>query len=115
MLLYQTMLVQDKAVTARWVGFIMVAITLAVALAMVSQLRYSHVMNRYFRGRGTFNYLAMLVIALVLLLTIPQWSIAGGFVVYTLSAPVMRLWRRKPAEDMDDEEPIDEEAEDGET
>jgi len=117
-LLYQTMLAQEKAATARWVGLVMVAITLAVALAMVSTLRYSHVMNRYFRGRGTFNYLAMLVIALVLLLTIPQWSIAGGFVVYALSAPVGRLWHRKSPEIEAEEaeaEPIDDEAEEGET
>ncbi len=69
----------------------MVLITLLVALAMVSRLRYVHVINRYVRGRAPFNAIVMVVVIVLLLVVHPQGSIAAGFVVYALSAPAVRI------------------------
>ncbi|MFP4145910.1 MAG: CDP-diacylglycerol--serine O-phosphatidyltransferase [Phycisphaeraceae bacterium] len=72
----------------------MVAIMLLAALAMVSNLRYVHVMNRYVRGRAPINTLAKAVIVGLLLVVQPQEALAGVFVLYALSAPVASAARR---------------------
>jgi len=77
----------------------MVGITFAAAMAMISTLAYVHVLNRYLRGRATFQYVALLAVGIILMLTIPQWSVAAGFVLYALSGPVTHLFRRHPPDD----------------
>jgi CDP-diacylglycerol--serine O-phosphatidyltransferase len=82
-------------------SYAMVAITLLVAIAMVSRLRYAHVANRFFRGRARFNTIVWVVIVVLLLGTYPQASLAFAGVTYALSAPVAWVWqnvvkRRKP-------------------
>ncbi len=72
---------------------VMVAVTLLVAVAMVSQFRYVHVMNRYVRGQAAFGTLWKVIICGLLLVVRPQWSLAAGFTVYALSAPVCAAWR----------------------
>ncbi len=72
-------------------AYVLLAVTLLCALAMVSRLRYSHLMNRYVRGRAPFGTVAVSVVVLLLLLVWPQPALAGAFVAYALSAPVMRL------------------------
>lgn len=67
----------------------MVAIMLLVALAMVSNLRYPHFVNRYFRGRVRFGKFAMMLILIMLLFVAPMHSVAGGFVVYALFTPIV--------------------------
>lgn len=74
----------------------MVAVTMLAAVAMVSRLRYVHVINRYVRGRAPFDALATALIIVLLLLIHPQAALAGAFVLYALSAPVARLWPRRP-------------------
>ena len=77
----------------------MIAITLLVAVAMVSHLRYTHVANRYFRGKARFNSIAKAVIVAPLLVIWPQASLAAAFGTYALSGPLAWLWgRRKGAE-----------------
>ena len=80
--------------TAYFTAITMITVAFVAALAMVSPLRYSHVINQFLRDRATFSYVVLIVIAGLLLWIIPQWSIAGGFVIYALSAPVARLFRR---------------------
>jgi len=92
LVLLHEQLLREWAVDATSVG--MTAIMLLVAFAMVSRLRYSHVMNRYFRGRMRFHNIDMLVAVLLLLLTNPQIALAGGFVAYAVSAPMTWAWRR---------------------
>lgn len=77
-------------VTAAAVG--MIAVTLLVALAMVSTFRYIHVMNRYIRGQAPFRTIVKSVIAALAVLIYPQGALAAGFVIYALSAPSIWLW-----------------------
>lgn len=69
----------------------MVGIMLLVALAMVSNLRYPHFVNRYFRGRVKFGKFAMALMIIMLLFVAPQHSIACAFVLYALFTPVVWL------------------------
>ena len=80
----------DWRVTAAAVG--MIAVTLLVALAMVSTFRYIHVMNRYIRGQAPFRTIVKIVIAGLAVIIYPQAALAAGFVVYALSAPVAWAW-----------------------
>ena len=72
----------------------MVGIMLIVALAMVSRLKYVHVMNRYVRGRAPFGTFVKVIIIMLLLTVAPQQAIAVAFVIYALSAPVTWGWRQ---------------------
>lgn len=71
----------------------MVAVMLLTALAMVSKLPYTHVMNRYLRDRAKVGTVAMYVIVTLLLFIVPQWTLAFGFAGYALSAPAWWAWR----------------------
>ncbi len=86
--------------------FIMAAagLTLVLALLMVSPLPYSHLFSRYLKGREPFHYIGLGVVLLILLLTIPQWAAAAGFLAYCLSSPIAWLAGR-PQADEDDDEP----------
>ena len=70
----------------------MIIVMLLVAFAMVSRLRYSHVLNRYFRGKASFNTIVLCVVGVMAVAIVPQYAIAAGLVVYALSAPVVWLW-----------------------
>lgn len=71
----------------------MVLIALLMAVAMVSNLRYPHVMNLYLRRRVTLRSFVG-VLALAGLLTVhPQGSLAAVMVGYALWAPAMALRR----------------------
>lgn len=72
----------------------MVGIMLLVALAMVSNLRYPHVVNRYFRGRAKFTSFAMALILVMLLFVAPQQSIACFAVSYALFTPSVWLLKK---------------------
>ncbi|MFN3168379.1 MAG: CDP-alcohol phosphatidyltransferase family protein [Phycisphaeraceae bacterium] len=72
----------------------MVGVTLLTALAMVSKLPYTHVMNRYLRERAKVGTVAAYVIVGLLLLIAPQWTLALGFVSYALSAPGWWVYKR---------------------
>lgn len=71
----------------------MVFICLLTALAMVSQFRYVHIMNRYVRGRAPFGTFAKAVIIGLLLVIWLQPTLAASFVIYSLSAPVAWVYR----------------------
>ncbi len=72
----------------------MVSVMLLTALAMVSKFPYTHVMNRYLRDRAKIGTVAMYVIVVLLLLIVPQWTLAFAFVAYALSAPSWWLWKQ---------------------
>ena len=73
--------------TVRLAAFAMVSIMLLAGFAMVSRLRYAHVVNRYFRGHAHFGTLAKIVVISLLFFIHPQGVLATGFAVYALSAP----------------------------
>lgn len=88
---------ESNQAEATWGTFIseigMAGVMLLAALAMVSRLRYVHILNRYFRGRARFSRLAAIVVIALLLVVHPQASFAGLFVLYAISAPLMWLFR----------------------
>lgn len=67
-------------------------IMLLVAFAMVSRLRYVHLMNRYVRGQASFYFIVICVVALGFVAVLPQQTIAAVAVGYALSAPAAWLW-----------------------
>lgn len=96
-LLHQHFVFKNKALDdVQWSetisAYLMVAIMMLAAFAMVSRLRYSHVVNRYLRGRVPFRRIAMIVVAVLILVIYPQASFAAIFALYALSAPSLWLW-----------------------
>lgn len=72
----------------------MLVVTLLTALAMVSKLPYTHVMNRYLRDKAKVGTIALYVVIALLLLIFPQWTLAVAFVGYALSAPMGWVTKR---------------------
>lgn len=70
-------------------------VTLLCALAMVSRMRYAHLVNRYLRGRRSFRYIVWLVIPAVAAILWLQVTMAIGFVLYALSGPWNAILRRQ--------------------
>ena len=79
---------------ARASAAVIPAITILVALAMVSRLRYAHVTNRYVRGRHDFARVVKIVLPLAVAVWFPQISLAIGFTIYALTGPFHALARR---------------------
>lgn len=94
LLLLHASLLGEYQTIAEVTGVGLVLVALLVAAAMVSTVPYSHVANRYLRGRAPFHYVAGLVIALPLLLLLPELTLAVAFSAYALSAPLGLLMRR---------------------
>jgi CDP-diacylglycerol--serine O-phosphatidyltransferase len=73
---------------------LVVAIMLLVALAMVSKVRYAHLVNRYLRGRrSVFRFGKVIVVALLLMIR-PWESMALAFTLYAMSAPSVWAYRK---------------------
>ncbi|HRP63237.1 MAG TPA: CDP-alcohol phosphatidyltransferase family protein [Phycisphaerales bacterium] len=68
-------------------------VMLLCALAMVSTLSYSHVINRHLRGRRSFGYIVWLMVPLVLIVWFWHFVVAAAFCAYALSAPAREGWR----------------------
>ncbi len=94
-LLHQHFLVDGSSMdlSIRVAAIGMVAIMLLSALAMVSRLSYTHLLNRYLSGRVGFGTAIKVVVLALLMLIHLQGALAAGFVLYALSAPAVRLWR----------------------
>lgn len=75
-------------------AFGMILVLLLTAFAMVSPLRYVHVLNRYVRGRAPFGTVVKAVVLGLLLVIEFQATLAGALIVYALSAPVIAGWKR---------------------
>ncbi|MEX2213278.1 MAG: phosphatidylcholine/phosphatidylserine synthase [Phycisphaeraceae bacterium] len=94
----------------------MIAVMFLVALAMVSRLRYVHVMNKYFRGKANLNFIVLILISFMIFLIEPQVTIVTCLLLYGLSAPLAWTWYKTfgkkgqslemwvPDEDDEDEE-----------
>lgn len=71
---------------------------LAVALLMVSQVRYVHVVNRLFRGYRSFTRLVEMLVAVLvvgaLLVIHTEGALLGGFALYALSGPILAVRAR---------------------
>ncbi len=76
-----------------WISKVsMIIVMMLVAFAMVSRLRYTHVLNRYFRGKASFNAIVCAVVIVLAVAIAPQFTIAAALVLYALSAPCAWLW-----------------------
>lgn len=78
----------------RWTALGVPFVTLLCGLAMVSNVRYVHVVNQYLRGKRDFAYVVKIVIPLILLVWWPHQMLAVGFTVYALSGPARYVWLR---------------------
>ena len=105
-ILHQSLLADSVA--AKWTAIAMVGVALLVGIAMVSTMRYTHLLNRYLRGRAPFHYITTAVLLLIPLLLVPELTVAVGFGIYALSAPLIYAWHKargeRTIEDEEDEE-----------
>ncbi|MGA0420168.1 MAG: CDP-alcohol phosphatidyltransferase family protein, partial [Phycisphaerales bacterium] len=97
-LLPREMAPQSELLLARSSAAVIPAVTLLVALAMVSRMRYPHVANRYLQGRQDFATLVKVVLPIAAAVWWPQISLAVAFSIYALSGPIRALRRRTPTE-----------------
>ena len=76
------------------VGVALPAVTLGVALLMVSRLRFPHLVNQFIMGRRPFSYIYKAILVLLAAILFPQLTLALVTVGYAASGPVGWLWRR---------------------
>lgn len=69
-------------------------VTLATACLMVSRIRYPHTFNLMLRGRRTFRHLLQVVIAIVVIIAIPELAIPVVFVCYVAIPPARSFWTK---------------------
>ncbi len=69
-------------------------VTLLVSAAMISRVRYWHLVNRYLRGRQPFAAVAWALLPLAFAIWWFQVAIAVCFSLYAISGPVASLGRR---------------------
>jgi CDP-diacylglycerol---serine O-phosphatidyltransferase len=69
-------------------------ITIGCALLMVSNIRYNSFKQFKLSRRGPFIYMVLFIGLFTLILINPPNVLFWGFFGYTLSGPVMTLWRR---------------------
>ena len=67
---------------------------LVAALLMVSRFTYSHLINRFIRGRRKFRTLVGFLFLMAVIIWQPQITIVAGIYVYALSAPVIEAYRK---------------------
>lgn len=90
---------ESELLLARSSAAVIPAVTLLVALAMVSRMRYPHVANRYLQGRQDFATLVKVVLPIAAAVWWPQISLAVAFSIYALSGPIRAMRRRTTSED----------------
>ncbi len=64
----------------------------AIGVLMVSNLQYTHVVTRYFKGRKPISYLALIMFAILLFVLMPEVGIFGLFFGYAITGPLGYLW-----------------------
>jgi CDP-diacylglycerol--serine O-phosphatidyltransferase len=82
----------EPASVDRWTALGVPLVTLLCAVAMVSTLRYAHLINRYLRGGLGFTTVVRIVVPLFLLIWWFQFSLAFFFTAYALSGPIRWVW-----------------------
>lgn len=78
----------------QWAALGIPFIMLLCAFAMVSNVPYVHMTNRYVRGPRSFGYIVRLVIVLALAIWSFRWALALVFTIYALSGPARLVWTR---------------------
>lgn len=93
-LLHETPGIEEGLAFARIAALGIPFVTIIVAIAMISNIRYNHFANRVLRARRGFNSLLRIVLPVIIAIWWPVQSLAAGFVIYALSGPVMSIFRR---------------------
>jgi len=82
---------------ADWVVIALPFAVLAVGIAMITNLRYMHLVNKLLRGRHRFARLAEVVLVALIVALHKEVALALGFCGYALSGPVLWLFRKPQA------------------
>jgi CDP-diacylglycerol--serine O-phosphatidyltransferase len=69
-------------------------VALTLGLLMVSNIRYTHLLNQFVRGRRPVGHLVLILLAIVLAFLLREVLIPVGFCAYVLSGPAWSVWRR---------------------
>jgi CDP-diacylglycerol--serine O-phosphatidyltransferase len=69
-------------------------LTVLFGLLMVSNVRYSHMLNQFIRGRRPVGHLVLVVLCLALAFVLREIMLPVGFGGYALSGPVLAAVRR---------------------
>jgi CDP-diacylglycerol--serine O-phosphatidyltransferase len=84
-----TYLVMESALV-----FALPFVILGIALLMVSRIRYSHVLNQYFKGKKPFAYLMSSLLVVFLVVWFRQLALVIGFGSFAVSGLAGSLYRR---------------------
>jgi CDP-diacylglycerol--serine O-phosphatidyltransferase len=69
-------------------------VTVLLGLLMVSNVRYSHMLNQFVRGRRPIGHLVLVLLSLALAFLLREIMLPVGFGGYALSGPVLAAYRR---------------------
>lgn len=72
----------------------MPAVLLVLAMLMVSNIRYSHVMNQLVRGRRPMSYILQVLICIALVWFLQEKVLALLFIGYVVSGPAVMVYHR---------------------
>jgi len=90
----QLYLICEKTIT-----YTLPFVTLAIAVLMVSRIRYPHIINQYMKGKKPFAYLIICMFVIWLVIWFRQIALATGFCAFAASGFVKwfyyRVIRRK--------------------
>src|SRR5262249_60146710 len=90
------MLLLGNADVERWQGAAIAAGTYIVAILMVTTFRYYSFKEVDFARRRPTGVLLLMVLAVLIVATHPQWFLFLLFSGYVLSGPARPLWARPP-------------------
>jgi len=74
--------------------WVLPAVAAILGLLMVSNIRYTHLLNQFVQRRRPISHLVMLFAGVLLVYWLREKILPVGFGVYVLSGPVLGLWRR---------------------
>ena len=74
--------------------WILPLVALVLGLLMVSNIRYTHILNQFIRGRRPIGHLVLILLAIALVFLLPNALLPVGFCAYVLSGPARSAWRR---------------------
>lgn len=92
--------VRDFPELARFITQALPGLALAAGILMVSRVRYSHVINRFLRGRRPFVTLIEIALVAVLAVIFREFAFFIAFFLYAATGPLLWVKRRlfrKPA------------------
>jgi len=84
----------EPGCTAAAILWALPAATVLLGLLMVSNVRYSHMLNQFIRGRRPISHLVLVVLGLAMAFLLREIILPVGFGGYALSGPVMAAYRR---------------------